>query len=210
MEPQVKKTDWNAISITLLIALILSLTAGGAAYYFAYQLTTSRVDTVNSQIQDLQTQVDSIKMSQDEIVGGITADWKTDTNSKYDFSFMYPSSMTLKEGPVNYGDAREYEITSSDGYLYVNVYNMGSQSAEDFVDGYYGLIQSGPSEIQNTTINGNDVVRFFMEMTSSDGTTQGSTVYFFSQGSTGVAIANSGDSTEVGILPIIADTFMFE
>lgn len=213
MEPQMpigraaEPTPHKGKGKCILAAVIASIvfaggTSAGVNYYVAMQNQNTMTAT-DSQIQGLQNQINDLKEM---------ATWQTYTNATYGFSFKYPAGWTVTEKKASYGDARQYEISFGDKGYYVTVFNIGSQTANAFVQSYYGGVESGPSDIKGVTINNNAVVKFFMQHASTSDQTVGSTNYFFSKNSTGVDVSNSmkAKDAEDTVLTKIADSFTFQ
>lgn len=108
--PPVKKTNWLLILfgsclIILLIILIASVAFGG--YFLNKYLTLfkkevlPKIQVTPTETQPLETQPTAIPTNPLLPISPTpkaSADWKTYANKNVNFTFQYPSNMTLKEG----------------------------------------------------------------------------------------------------------------
>jgi hypothetical protein len=182
MQPMQHSGKGKNVLVGALVAILLAGGVGGGVYYYMHKQAKDTKAKTDSQIQTLQKQVSDLKEA---------ASWQTYTNSTYGFSFKYPAGWTVSEQKISAGDARQYEISFGDKGYYVTVFNIGSQTADAFVESFYGGVESGPSDIKDVKINNYAVVNFFMQKASTSSQTMGSTNYFFSKSTTGVDIGNS-------------------
>ncbi len=106
------RIEWNKVtwySVTLSIVVIGGFIAGVVSYISWYRSVSSRAEASYEALQQAvvaQTQQAQhiMTLSPGSLGTGIqsvdTSSWKVYTNTKYGFSFQYPSGLELKEGPV--------------------------------------------------------------------------------------------------------------
>jgi hypothetical protein len=204
------------IWIVLISFLITAGIVGGGTYYYLNKKATTEKNSLQAQINDLNTKVaDTEKSLADaqvatpsttQTVTEATATWKIYTNSTYKFSFKYPSDWKISEVNENYGDARVYLISlnfvngsaTQTNYI-VEVFRDGSPTATQFVNNYYGGLEGGPSYITNSTTNGLPTIKFFMEKAHIGGPA-GSAYILFKNDSTStvVSVSTSGRTASSG------------
>lgn len=203
MQPVHHKGKDGCFLAAVFISILLACGVGGGVYYYMDQKAKDTKADTDGQIQVLQQQVSDLKEA---------ASWQTYINSTYGFSFKYPADWTISEQRADYGDARVYEISFDDESYYVTVFDMGDQTADEFVEDFYGGVESGPSDIENVDVNDYAVVKFFMQQSTTSDQTLGSTNYFFSSDATGVDISNTmqDKDTEDETLTKIVDSFEFQ
>lgn len=205
-----------------LIIVITAVVVGGATYALVSSKISKDQQVLMNQVNDLQKQVSQkpvIPQTNNSIVTDETAGWKTYTNSQYGFSFKYPSEWLLAEKTENYGDARRMAIqlnyengTNTFNSYTVEVLDSDGKTTRQFATDYYSGMEGGPSDIQDSTINGQSVVKVFM--TKASITPAGSAEILFQKGSTIVVIsASRQQSTSITmkdkILNQIAGTLQF-
>ncbi len=105
MESEVRKHKYLPILIAVFVMLLVTTIAvGGVWYYMDQQAKKDKAAAAEETIQDLRNQINGVNNTGEETTVGTvstTADWKTYTNSEYNFSIKYPSNFYVTVGGLN-------------------------------------------------------------------------------------------------------------
>lgn len=234
-----KKGISTILAVELTISIMLGLAAVG--WNFLDRQHSAEVANLKNQIHNLEHSVNKL-----EIDSAILSDtgstsststktpaspdttvvWKTYTNSTYKFSFRYPADWNITESAENFNDARKYLIklnldngTTTADSISAEVLNMGDMVTLNFVNSYFGKIEGGPSELQDAMVNGQSVIKFYMEKATQLGRYGTGNIIFTNNPTAGVSTgvnfstgSKSGSAAEVIADPMlnqIAGTFQF-
>lgn len=199
----------------LLLLILFGVLVGGSVYLMTLTDLQKDKDYLQEQIDNIQRpgiSTDAATQDEDD-----TADWQTYTNEEYGFSFRYPTQFKLDEKSLAAGNTEKYNITMTDEVgksFYVGVLNMEGKTAREFIEDWYGEMESGPSNISESTINDNKVFKLFLEKASTIGSS-GSAVVVFTDRNYAIPLSTSvigGEMREImdnEVLNKIALTFKF-
>lgn len=117
----------------IIIVIFIALLAGAGAYYYVDEQARLDKEDLNKQITDLNKQLSDLKASPSSspsvsTTADPTANWKTYTNTVYDFSIKYPRDWKINSSMIDkYSSPREGFISNPP---YLQIY----QGTKEYID----------------------------------------------------------------------------
>lgn len=136
---EVTKQKGISTGALVTVAVIVTIAFGGGAYAYVSQKAAKEKKALNAQITELQKQSSTSQTATSTASTASTADWKTYTNSDYNYSIKYPSNYYVKDTCGN-------DEKSNKTYALITKKKLGN----DVIDcsSYKGLVEMSVLTIQ--------------------------------------------------------------